>query len=576
MGLMCKGVCLLLGLALIVLGATVKWAIFPSLLHSMILSQLDLSPGTDAYEAWAGQPPIDVLMKFTLLNVTNPEGVKRGEKPIVVDVGPFTYKEIRRKEHVVTVNEHISYGSYIAYEFQPDLSYGSDTTELTIINPVLAGFPALINLLGGLPPELDPLLEQDLFLGCGGIFDCMNYAVNGLWDCSKTEYVDCSAWSNSTESLKDDVFIKVSPREIVFDGFSPGILKFALLLYDYGNFMLSSGGLEDILAELGMNVTLPDSLPPLPAEIAGGTFALFTNGSLLNGWAKIDSGKYVLEKFNSYVEYNGMTRLPDSWWPDFGPTPSAHKSGIKGICKDIVGTDGSMYPPFMNKNDDLWLFNSDLCRSIWLSFEDEVDMQGITTYQFSVPGDVLNMSNPDNFCFCPGVENCAVEVEGEDRWDMSACTHCKDGMLNIMGCRGAPVVMSTPHFLDGDASLSGDIDGMNPDPTLHKTYLNIEPHIGVPIEAHKRIQANIPLYSWDKLDVLKNVREVVFPLLWVDEGFNLDDGTAGDVKGLLVTPILAVDVSMYIAIALGGIIIVGVLLSTCMCNKKKKNYVDKK
>jgi len=529
-----------------------------------------LSPGTDAYEAWAGQPPIDVLMKFTLLNVTNPEEVKQGAKPIVVDVGPFTYKELRHKEHVVTVNEHISYGSYIAYEFQQDLSYGSDTMELTIINPVLAGIPALINLLGVDldAPELAPLLNQDLFLGCGTIFQCMNFAVNGLWDCGDHATVACP-WTNITDSLADDVFIKVSPRDIVFDGFSPGILKFALMLYDYGNYMLGSGQLQPILDGMGINITLPDSLPPLPAEIAEGTFALFTNASTLNGWAKIDSGKYMLEKFNSYVEYNGMTSLPDSWWPDFGPTPSAHKSGIKGICKDIVGTDGSMYPPFMNKEDDLWLFNSDLCRSIWLSFEDEVDMKGINTYQFSVPGKVLNMSNPDNFCYCPGVEKCAVEVEGEDRWDMSACTHCKDGMLNIMGCRGAPVVMSTPHFLDGDTSLSADIEGMNPDPVLHKTYLNIEPHIGVPIEAHKRIQANIPLYPWDKLDVLKNVKEVVFPLLWVDEGFNLDDGTAGDVKGILVTPILAVDVSMYTAIALGGIIVIGVILSSYW---KKSGY----
>ena len=38
-------------------------------------------------------------------------------------------------------------------------------------------------------------------------------------------------------------------------------------------------------------------------------------------------------------------RLPDSWWPDFGPTPSADASGNTGICHDIYGTDGLSFSP---------------------------------------------------------------------------------------------------------------------------------------------------------------------------------------------------------------------------------------
>ena len=33
-----------------------------------------------------------------------------------------------------------------------------------------------------------------------------------------------------------------------------------------------------------------------------------------------------------------MTRkrsLPKSWWDPMGPTPSAHKAGVTGICTDV-------------------------------------------------------------------------------------------------------------------------------------------------------------------------------------------------------------------------------------------------
>ena len=53
---------------------------------------------------------MDVLMKFTFLNVENPEEIKNGIIPIVREIGPFTYKEVRRKENILYVEEFISYG----------------------------------------------------------------------------------------------------------------------------------------------------------------------------------------------------------------------------------------------------------------------------------------------------------------------------------------------------------------------------------------------------------------------------------------------------------------------------------
>ena len=44
--------------------------------------------------------------------------------------------------------------------------------------------------------------------------------------------------------------------------------------------------------------------------------------------------------------------------------------------------------------------------------------------------------------------------------------------------QGVPVIMSTPHFLDGDPQLVENIDGIDPVRELHQTYLHLEPLSG--------------------------------------------------------------------------------------------------
>ena len=170
------------------------------------------------------------------------------------------------------------------------------------------------------------------------------------------------------------------------------------------------------------------------------------------------------------------SRLPDGWWPNFGPTPSAESSGLTGICHDIVGTDGLAFSPGVTEKDKLWLFNDQLCRSIWLTHEDDVNIDGIKALKFTPPPDVFSFSNPDNYCYCPDIRECAEVNSGS--WDLSKCERCVDGIISLEGCQGVPVIMSTPHFLDGDERLWQAIDGLDPVRDLHVTYLNLEPLSG--------------------------------------------------------------------------------------------------
>ena len=199
----------------------------------------------------------------------------------------------------------------------------------------MAGLPALLNFLeDSIPAEL---MATALPWGCGTILQCVNFGITGLWPQAGNQ------WDITEGEFVDDVFISGTANGIIFDGISPGTLRLALFLF---------GLVKDLIDALPPDNGLlpPDfQFPELPPELAEGKFAFFANATTDGGWEKINSGKYGIEKFNHYVEVNGLTKLPDTWWPNFGPTPSAHKSGVPGICKDIVGTDGTMYPPFINK-----------------------------------------------------------------------------------------------------------------------------------------------------------------------------------------------------------------------------------
>lgn len=51
----------------------------------------NLKPGSMMRDIWA-QLPIPLQFKIYLFNVTNPEGIQNGEKPIVKEVGPYYYE----------------------------------------------------------------------------------------------------------------------------------------------------------------------------------------------------------------------------------------------------------------------------------------------------------------------------------------------------------------------------------------------------------------------------------------------------------------------------------------------------
>merc|ERR1719192_582785 len=99
--------------------------------------------------------------------------------------------------------------------------------------------------------------------------------------------------------------------DILFSKYSPGVLRF-----------------------------LAENFPQLGVEANISVFSLTSSS-----WFSINTGALTWERYGQVEKYQGAEELPEAFWPNLGPTPSAHKAGAKGECRRIRGTDGSLQVP---------------------------------------------------------------------------------------------------------------------------------------------------------------------------------------------------------------------------------------
>ena len=179
-------------------------------------------------------------------------------------------------------------------------------------------------------------------------------------------------------------------------------------------------------------------------------------------------------------------------------------------CNAIKGTDGSAFPPDISRNQTLYLFNRDLCRSIPLVFQEDVTSSTVPGYRFAPPEDIFDPANPDNACF--NMANGEVQTP-KGIFNMSACQY------------GSPIMMSWPNFFQADQSLRNAVEGLKPDPTKHQFFMDIQPKLGVALKAQARSQINVQMYKMegvevelDGVNVIKGLRDMIFPVLWFESG----------------------------------------------------------
>lgn len=315
---------------------------------------------------------------------------------------------------------------------------------------------------------------------------------------------------NKLDEVDEKPFMKRKVREMLFDGWS---------LHPYIEI------LESFQNETGIE------LPPLPEDPKFGFF-YGRNGTNL-GEFKIESGANGLDQLGFIRTWNGKKSV--DYWNDI-------------YCNMINGTDGAIYPPLVDTSEKVYIFTPDLCRSVYATYERDVETEGIIGNRFTVPEIVFNTYDPENLCYCP-----------DHKIDPDLCFSI--GILDMRPCLfGAPVLLSTPHFYMGDEKYVKAFTGLAPNKEWHETHFDLEPLLGVPIFASKRLQLNVDVRKYKVPPRLLNINDTVFPILWINETAKLDQPSAQDVNKA-VNVIDALNISRWCFLAAGiALVIAGFVM----------------
>ncbi|XP_028317839.1 lysosome membrane protein 2-like [Gouania willdenowi] len=225
----------------------------------------------------------------------------------------------------------------------------------------------------------------------------------------------------------------------------------------------------------------------------------------------------------------------------------------------INGSDGSAFHPLLDKNERIYVFTPDLCRSIYMEFEKDVEVKGIPAYRFTPPRSVLasKEENPANEGFCISPEECLGT-----------------GLLKVSPCRkGAPVVASFPHFYLADSKYVDAFEGINPQRTHHQTYLDLNPTTGVIVRANKRAQVNVLMSRLSGFPKTRVLNETIFPVMFINESVVIDDASAARVHKLLTIVTLGSNFPLII-VGLGGIMLLIVIILLARDRKQKAAAED--
>ncbi|XP_074873427.1 platelet glycoprotein 4 [Carettochelys insculpta] len=284
---------------------------------------------------------------------------------------------------------------------------------------------------------------------------------------------------------------------------------------------------------------------PFPVKHQIGVFYPYNGTS--DGLYRVFSGKDDISKTAIIQSYKNKSTL--SIW--------------KNHCDMVNGTDGASFPPFIKKSQILRFFSSDICRSIYGTYESEQIVKEIPMYRFIVPRAAFAspQESPENSCFC--TENVVSKN----------CT--ASGALDISACKeGKPVYITLPHFLYASEDVSKHVEGLSPNKDEHETFLDIEPTTGFTLRFAKKLQINLLVKPAPKIDALSKVKEsYIFPVLWLNETAIIDDEKAAMFRSKVISPVKLLNLLQVLLITVGCVIFLAFFISYCIC--RANNSGDK-
>jgi hypothetical protein len=202
----------------------------------------------------------------------------------------------------------------------------------------------------------------------------------------------------------------------------------------------------------------------------------------------IDSGVDVhrndskrIKKVGNIERYNYDTKV--SYW-------------LTEYANMINGTDSTIWHPDEKPSDEVYIFSPDICRSLRLEYsESRTNTFGITNDRFVLP-DIAFANIPENYGFCVNATNQnkthVIQCLPTGLMSLKTCIKCKFIILIVIFCfiiiiclvTGSsisiplPIIASNPHFLGADTLVKNAVNGLKPDESMHRSFMDVEPITG--------------------------------------------------------------------------------------------------
>eukprot|EP01117_Protostelium_nocturnum_P012466 TRINITY_DN459_c1_g1_i1.p1 TRINITY_DN459_c1_g1~~TRINITY_DN459_c1_g1_i1.p1 ORF type:complete len:497 (+),score=126.34 TRINITY_DN459_c1_g1_i1:1875-3365(+) len=252
-------------------------------------------------------------------------------------------------------------------------------------------------------------------------------------------------------------------------------------------------GYNDTLLEFLANLQPNSSIDPLTLLQQNQTSLDDSNRKVK--YDTIKTGKTDLNNVLQYVKFQDLETVP------FWGSEAANK---------VEGSDGSMSPPGLKVGDKISPWIDVAWRTLLLKGSENINVQGLDLIRFKIDPTVFDNSTtfPSNGAY----------------WQFGP-----SGVGNLTNVfQGTPIFLSSPHFLDADPFYLSQVDGLQPNRSLHETSLDIDPITGITLSVRKRLQIVCQMGS--SFVSNPDFKPAYIPVMWADLSSELTKDVADQIS----------------------------------------------
>uniref|UniRef100_A0A336K3W5 Sensory neuron membrane protein 2 n=1 Tax=Culicoides sonorensis TaxID=179676 RepID=A0A336K3W5_CULSO len=336
------------GTILIALGLLMGFAVFPPVVNTKVKESVQLLEDSDQYYRWEALPqPLDFKVYF--FNVTNVDEIQNGGKPRVVEVGPYVYSQYRRKQNVQFSDDKmtVTYTQTQRYFFNAEASAPrTEHDEVVVLNMVMNTVfqtlesqikDTLVDIRSGVNNTLESIPLVNLVKRLIERTTPLQSILQRAEVESTANLGFINGELNRVFDRPESMFVKTTPKKFLFDGV-PFCMK----------------PLIGIAAIICKQIADAKSNTVSQADDGSLKFALFNyKNNTHDGVFIVNTGYRDPLKTGKIEFWKGHNTL-ENWLNNPG--------GSTSMCNKINGTDASSFPPFRQKDEDLYIFSADVCR----------------------------------------------------------------------------------------------------------------------------------------------------------------------------------------------------------------------